>query len=242
MLPTKEIIVSFSCGKDSIACLDVCARQFQRIAAFFMYWVKDLAFQEATLTAAERRYGIKIERVPHFALADVLSTNEMADFHPNTPEFRTITMRQVQDSWRRKTGLQWIATGEKKNDSFTRRFMLKAAGEWDQKRGVYCPLMNWTNAQVFSYLRMRHIQLPAEYTYMKGSWGGFHGKELQSVKRYFPADYRKILEVFPHCEALVRSYELFREGQLHRKPRSRKQAPELHPAPTEPGKSGGGTV
>ena len=99
--------------------------------------------------------------------------------------------------------------------------MLKAAGMWDVKRGVYCPLMDWTDKQVLCYLRLRHIQLPAEYQYMKSSFGGSYGEELKAIKQHFPADYRKILDVFPHCEALVCSYELFREGKLKRKPRGK---------------------
>ena len=236
-LPT-EIIVSFSGGKDSLACLDVCAHQFRRIEVFFMYWLKGLAFQEVVLTAAERRYGIKIERMPHFDLPSVLNDETMRDMRPDgqIPEFRSLTMRDMQDLWRKRTGLKWIATGEKKNDSFTRRFMLKAAGQWDLRRGVYTPLMNWTNTQVFSYLRMRHIQLPPEYRFLKGSFGYFAGHELIVIKRHFPTDYQKILAVFPHCEALVKSYELYREGKLHRKPRTRKQAPVVHPPADEPGK------
>jgi len=38
----------------------------------------------------------------------------------------------------------------------------------DWKRGVYCPLADWINKQVFAYLRLRHIPLPAEYAHMKG--------------------------------------------------------------------------
>jgi hypothetical protein len=69
--------------------------------------------------------------------------------------------------WRRRSGLEWIATGEKKADSFTRRFMLMKSGPWDW-RGVYCPLASWTNKKVFAYVRLRYIPLPAEYAYMKG--------------------------------------------------------------------------
>jgi 3'-phosphoadenosine 5'-phosphosulfate sulfotransferase (PAPS reductase)/FAD synthetase len=202
-----------------------------------MYWVKGLTFQEATLTAMERRYGITIERVPHFDLAAVLSNDELRHIRPDSPQFRTITMRQMHDSWRRRTGFAWIATGEKKSDSFTRLFMMKKAGMWNAHRGVYCPLMSWTDRQVFAYLRLRHIPLPPEYRHgMTASFGGFSGPLLKIVKRNFPADYRKILEVFPHCEALVKSYELFREGriQLPRKKTARThEAPALHDAASE---------
>ena len=210
-------------------------RQFKRVVPFFMYFVKGLAFQETVLAAAERRYGIPIERMPHFDLPAVLNDELLRDMRPDgqIPVLRELTMRQMQDLWRKRTGLAWIATGEKKNDSFTRRFMLKKSGQWDSKRGVYAPLMEWSDKQVLAYLRLRHIALPPEYQFLKGSFGVFSGVDLLMAKRHFPADYRKILDVFPHAEALARSYELYREGKIHRKARGPKQTPIVHAAAHE---------
>ena len=74
----------------------------------------------------------------------------------------------------------------------------------------YYPIMNWTNTQVFHYLRLRHIPLPPEYRWLTSSWGDIRGEELYHVKTHFPNDYKKILEVFPYAEAIERRYEIYR--------------------------------
>jgi hypothetical protein len=92
----SEIIVSFSGGKDALACLDICARQFSRVAPFFMYWVKGLEFQEATLCAAEARYGLHIERVPHWALSTAFNNLELRNFHPDVPDDDFAYLRRLR--------------------------------------------------------------------------------------------------------------------------------------------------
>jgi len=67
------------------------------------------------------------------------------------------------------------------------------SGPWDWKRGVYYPLADWTNKQVFAYLRLRHIPLPAEYGYMKG--GLLLGR--QGVSKYCRVVIDRTRDFFP---------------------------------------------
>jgi len=214
--PTIDhMIVSVSGGKDSLATIDICVRQFKEIRAFWMYYIKGLRFQEVVMQSIERRYGIEILRLPHFDLSWLLGSQMLQWYRASYPEFGVTTMREMQDLVRDRFGISWIATGEKMADSFTRRFMMKAnnSSQWDFKRGCYYPLQRWTNTQVFQYLKLRHIPLPPEYRFMKGSWGGMRGSELHQVKLHFPEDYKKILEVFPFAAAIERNYEIYRLDQ-----------------------------
>jgi len=132
----QEIIVAFSGGKDALATIDICSRQFKKIHAYFLYWVKGLEFQEVVLQATERRYNLKILRLPHFALPVVLGDQTFGFYGSSYPRFRPVKMREIQDYVRTKFNVTWIASGEKKSDSFTRRFMMMASTQWDQKRFI----------------------------------------------------------------------------------------------------------
>ena len=207
----SSVIVEFSGGKDSLALLDVCAHQFERIECFFMYWVENLEFQQAVLRWAEQRYGISIYQVPHFELPALMSNQALAWFRPSYPDMRTTKTRDIEDHVRRHFGneITWIASGERKQDSLERRAMLTASGQWDQKRLHYYPLSDWSTRQVWHYNRIHKIPIPAEYAFLRRSWTGFIGEDLAAIAKHYPADYRKILEVFPFAECIRVRYELY---------------------------------
>lgn len=87
--------------------------------------------------------------------------------------------------------------------------MLSASGEWDKGRLHYYPVMDWSTRQVWSYNRVRQLPRPAEYTYLRRSWSGFLGEDLFAIRAHFPADYKKIIDVFPFADIITRRYELF---------------------------------
>jgi len=206
----SAVLVALSVGKDSLATIDICAQKFSRVEAYFMYWVKGLRFQEATLEWVERKYGIKILRVPHFDIPNIMNNQSLNWYRASQRDFKRIKPRQLDDYARRHFGLKWIASGEKKCDSLERRGMLNARGPWDEKRLRYYPIQDWTHHQVLDYLALRHIPLPAEYSVgARRSWGGFRGEDLMMVREHFPADYKRILDVFPFVEAIRKRHELY---------------------------------
>lgn len=206
---TNEVIVTFSGGKDSLATLDLCTRQFERVEAVFMYWVRGLEFQQRIIRWTEDRYGIKIHQVPHFEIASLMGSQVLSYYRPSYPAYRATSARELDDHIRRHFGIEWIASGEKMVDSIERRAMMSASGQWDKARMHYYPLMHWTTKQVVNYNRFRNIILPAEYAFLRRSWAGFIGEDLVEIRKHYPDDYRKILEVFPFAEAITRRYELY---------------------------------
>jgi phosphoadenosine phosphosulfate reductase len=217
----NEVIVALSVGKDSLATLDVCAQRFRKIHAYFMYLVKGLRFQEVTLEWVERKYNIEVLRVPHFEIPRLMSSQSLNWYRPQAPSYNVIRMRELEDHCRMKLTNRldtWIASGEKKVDGMQRRGMLNARGPWDKKRLHYYPIQDWTDSQVWSYLNLRRMPTPLDYSMkVHRSLDSFRGPYLVELKKHFPQDYQRILDIFPFVEAIRRRYEIYGTSQSKRR-------------------------
>lgn len=209
---TDEAVVAFSCGKDAIVTLDLCARYLRRVEAFFMYIVPGLEFQEAFLRYTERRYNIRILRIPHW------STGRMFKYavlrHPNAQavDIPTVKIEDIYSYVTNHFGIQYTATGEKRSDSQQRLFYIPASGVNEQKHRLY-PLANWSGKQVFSYVRQHNLRLPADYDMFKkigsrGSFDGLAAENLRPLRERYPEDYKRICEYFPFAGAVLENEEI----------------------------------
>jgi phosphoadenosine phosphosulfate reductase len=201
---SRRVLVGFSGGKDSVACLDLCTRHFDQVEAFFMFLVRGLELQEDTLRYYERKYGIRIHRVPHFMLSEWL---RYGVFRVEDFEIPIISTRDVYCYLRERTGLHWIAGGERIADSTVRRAMLKRSGSIDASRGRFYPLSDWSKPDVMAYIRQRRLVVGQESRYLGFSFRSLAGKELHMIRQQFPSDFRRICAWFPMAEASVRQYE-----------------------------------
>lgn len=122
---TDSVIVGFSGGKDSIVTLDLCVRYFKRVVPFFMYLVPDLEFQERMLKRYEDKYGIEIIRLPHFECSNFLKYGSFTMFDPNVD---IVGITDTYEYLRQRTGIHWIAAGERCADSIVRNAMIKQSG------------------------------------------------------------------------------------------------------------------
>lgn len=207
---TPTVSVGVSCGRDSLATLDLCKTAFANVSAYFMYLVPGLSFQEQMLGYLERRYEVKILRVPGVGLSIGMRYANFAmhnQFRLDTPE---LSILDVENYVRQETGCEWIATGERKQDSLQRRGMLSACNGIDETRKRIYPLSDWTGPNVVSYLKLRQVPLPSDYRLWGRSFGWFSEPAVVAIKREYPSDYAKILEVFPFVEAVAARAE-FRE-------------------------------
>ena len=211
--PPREIIVSFSTGKDSLAVLDLCVKRFKRVVGFYMYHVPDLSFEEDVIVWAEKRYGIEITRIPHWDISRMLRNGVLRRNLADVPVMR---INETDDLMRDKFGIEYIASGETKGESIQRRGMLSALGPstvregvWDHKRRRYFPIADWNRATVFNYLKRNHIPIPAYYSKMRTSFGRMQAEELQSIHDQYPEDYEKILVIFPFAEAIRQRVQLY---------------------------------
>ncbi len=217
---SNNVIVSFSGGKDSVVVLDLCHRYFKTVHAFFMYQVKGLSFQERVLKYYEKKYGIEIMRVPHFELSAFL---RFGYFRAPDYDVNIVSVADIYSYVRGKTAAEWIAGGEKINDSIWRRAVIKKSGSIDSKRRRVYPLSYWNKKQIEAYVKQNKLKYSIESEFLKrgSSFGDFSPYSMAIVKRHFPKDYETILKWFPLIEASVKKYE------IHGTKTGSKQVPKL---------------
>jgi phosphoadenosine phosphosulfate reductase len=210
---TSSVLVGLSGGKDSLAVLQLCHEHGFRLAAYFQYFVPGIRFQEEILQYCERRYGLQVLRLPHWGLS-----HQLREWCFRNPHFSgdcpRLQLLDVENYAREQTGVQWIATGQRKDDSLERRAMLSKCGGIDVKNRRFWPLAEWGKRHVFSYLARSRVPLPADYNLFNGSWGGrLYATDLVAIKKAYPDDYEKICRYFPYAAAQIKRAEILAAQQ-----------------------------
>jgi phosphoadenosine phosphosulfate reductase len=220
---TDSVIIGVSCGKDSLAVLDLCSQHFKAIAAYFMYVVEGLEFQERYLGYLERCYGIQIIRIPHWGNSYRLRRSYMRP-HTSAAQCPIVRPGDIRNYIRQKTGMDWTATGEKCSDSLDRRKWMQPIRGISEKNRLFYPLWNWTDRNVYAYLQRQKILLPVDYRIFGQSFRLDRPEHLTAVQRHYPDDYAKIVKVYPELPAAI-AREQFRTAR---------QASEVHGGADQP--------
>ena len=134
---TDRVLVFYSGGKDSAVTLDLYAWYFKRIQPVFMRLGPILSFLRACLDWVERRFRGPVMIVPHPMLAEWLRYGTFREYDFDVP---IISFLDVYTYARSKSGVWWIAAGERIADSIVRRAMIKGdGGVVNPKRGRFPP-------------------------------------------------------------------------------------------------------
>ena len=178
-----------------------------------MYVVPGLEFQESYLRYAERRWDLKIHRLPHFGIARLFRFTVFRAATALSKSCPLMPVSAIHNEARRLTGLDWIAGGERKSDGPKRRRWLSFHKGINIKSRLFYPIADWNDRQAFAYLKMHKIPLPPDYRTMPQSFStALTPKSLRPIRDLYPADWRKILEVFPDAEAVLKREE-YREAR-----------------------------
>lgn len=201
----REVLVSFSAGKESLACLELCVEHFERVQPFFMYVVKGLSFQEVYLRYIENRYKLTIDRIPHWQLAAIFRGSVARHATGLSKSCPRVTVRDIGHAMRKKHGIEWIVSGETCGESLQRTGMIKACDGISKSRGHIFPLAYWRRMDVEGFLSDRDIPLPPEYkiTLDNRSFGGLRMEHIVPIFDNYPEDYQKIKAVFPLVDSQV---------------------------------------
>lgn len=203
---TREVIVSFSTGKDSCVTLDLCQRFFDRVVPFYMYYVPGLSFHERALRWYEKRYNVEIIRLPHFELGTLMRYGMY-----RTPDYDipVLSVKDIYNYVRNLTGIEWVCAGERIADSIVRRAMIKHSSPIDVKRGRFYPIAYWKKKEITEYIRVKKLYLAEDSRKLGHSFADFGGVGLSEIKKIWPRDYEQIKKLFPLCDMAVKRYEAY---------------------------------
>lgn len=194
-LRSSRAIVFFSCGKDSIAMLDMVAPVFDEVICVFMYFVPGLAHTERYLKDAATRYkNVKVIQKEHF----INTTIRRNGIFCLPQKQKILTLSDVDAQVRQETGVQISFYGSKKNDGMNRRIMLNTYGELpiQQKTQKYYPLADFSNKDVLSYIKTKRLPVPIRYGTKASNGLGFNLDCFLWMRNNEPGDLEKIYQQY----------------------------------------------
>lgn len=196
-MTNKSILVSYSGGKDSLVVLDLCCSVFKHVVCFFMYFIPGLEVCERQLRFAKERWGVEIIQYPHWLLSRVLKNGIYCNNYYKLDDLPELGPNDIYAVARADTGIELIATGQKRSDTLHRRRNLSSP-----QRNVIHPIKDWNKHEVLAYLRMRNIPVP------DSSGAAVTGIDLSTKNLLWlydnhPEDFKKLCKVFPYAETVV---------------------------------------
>lgn len=201
-----RVLLSFSCGKDSLAAWLVLRDHGFEVVPFYLELVPGLEFVEHSLRYYESFFGCHIRRCLH--------PNYYRRMHNDwyQPPHRVGLIEQlalplfdyddVTDGVRRSADMPegWCAVGTRKAESPLRRARMKADGMTIARR-MFTPVMDWLKGDVMGCLKHHGCPLPIDYQLFGRSFDGLYGRYLKPIRERFPRDYATILEHFPDADS-----------------------------------------
>jgi phosphoadenosine phosphosulfate reductase len=152
ILKNEPIIVMFSTGKDSIVMSDLLVKGYSGKKEFvFLYFVPGLEIKQRIIEHYEERWNIKIHQQPHF-ITMTMKTG------------KKYKMGDIEHGLRAKYNISYIAQGVRRCEGMARRGMLAHLpyGIDERNKKLY-PIADYTDKQIFSYIKLNKLILPTEY-------------------------------------------------------------------------------
>lgn len=189
-------------GKDSIVLLHLLQSQFKKVVCCFLYHVKGLNIVEPFFNWARSYGNVEVIQLPHtdlynFKMQGLLSVKHLDGL-------KRLKLRDIEDYLKIKYQTEVVVYGMKISDSFVRRGMFNKAAKSDIHFDYekYYPIVNWTNKDCLSYIKLHKLPEPLKLGSKRGSSGiNFRPETILYIKEHYPEDYKKIIKEFNLIEA-----------------------------------------
>lgn len=212
---TDTLLLSFSCGKDSIAGWLALRERFT-IIPFYLQLIPELAFVEEALAYYEDWFGVHIHRVLHPSLYRMLNACvwQPPERLPiieaaRLPEFGYDDVSALLAEDLGLPAPVWTATGIRAADSPNRRTAINRYGAINIRRHVCYPVWDMRKSELIALIDQHAIQLPVDYHWFGRSFDGIDYRFLAPLRDHAPDDFARILDWFPLAELELSRYEGF---------------------------------
>lgn len=211
---SDTVILSFSRGKDSIAAWIKLKEYGLKVIPVHMYTVPGISFVDESLRYYEKAFKTKIYDMPHPAFYRQLrnfifqapqNLRIIEEWNPQSFEYDDLfALVKYAAGVPQET---FTAVGVTQNDSLTRRATISKYGPLNESRRQFYPIYDWSKRNIVDAITEAKVQLPIDYRMFGRSWDGLDYRFIVKIKKYFPDDYAKIVEVFPLVEIEILRYE-----------------------------------
>ncbi|WP_288896905.1 phosphoadenosine phosphosulfate reductase family protein [uncultured Capnocytophaga sp.] len=202
---TNRVLLFYSCGKDSIALLHWCAKNFSEVVCVFMYFVKDLEHINKFINFSKKQYpNISFIQRPHYALTYINKSGLFC-----TPQnTRILKLSDIIQSVRIETQIEYVFLGMKQSDSMNRRIMLRQYElQAISPTNLVYPFSLWKDKDVLRYISNNRLPKPIQYSNKKSNGITFDLDVYLYLREHYPNDLQKILDVYPLSEKILFDYD-----------------------------------
>ena len=210
-LGQTKVLLSFSCGKDSVA-LWLALRDRFEIVPFYLYRIPGISFVEDSLNYYEDYFGQEIVRLPHPTFYRMLAN---LVWQPPERVGVLLAMNLFEFSYDDLNDLlsehydipePMCATGIRAVDNIWRRTAMIQRGPINMKRRYFYPIWDMNIAQVQQELVNAKVKLGVDYRLFGRSFDGMDYRFMKPVKDNYPQDWELIKEWFPFVEMEILRY------------------------------------
>lgn len=205
---SKKALLFCSYGKDSLVLLDLLSKEYEEVVSVFMYFVKGLEHIDKFGRWIKVKYpNVTIDEVPHWNLTRI---KRVGMYCVSDPKIKLLKLKDIEVAMCLRYGIEKVYYGMKKADSLNRNLMLKKS-DGIIHNAVY-PLMDWTQKDILSYMRMHKLPEPIRYSKNASGGCGFNLECFLFLRDNYPQDLERIYEVFPLSKRILFEHDYKQEN------------------------------